>query len=378
MRSDSVRANDRGSTVADDVALIVGGKRYSGWKSIRVTLSIESLCGSFALEVSDRWSGDVDPWPIAEGDACRVEINGQVVIDGYVDDREPGGDATTRTLAITGRDRAADLVDCSLLVPDASTKGSKWTYRNLDIAQFARQVATPHGIKVSVQPGLVLPKDPYLVAHPGETGFEAIKRAAGSAGVLVVSDGAGGIVITRSGTARASGLIEGFNIKSARAKYSSADRFHTYLISSQPPGTDEASGEDLRVQATATDLGVTRTNRVIVIRPDKGMNTAAARRRADWEARIRAAKAATATITVQGWTQQGGELWTPNALVYVSASKLIGIKGDMLISQVEYTIGEGGTLTQISIVRPDAFTPEPQTAIVGGEGAWKELATGAL
>ena len=364
--------------MADELILVTGSKRYGGWKSIRVTRSIESLCGSFALEVSDRWSGDVDPWPIAEGDACRVELNGQVVIDGYVDDREPGGDATGRTLAINGRDRAQDLVDCSLLVLDASTQGHRWTYRNLDIAQFARIVAAPHGINVTVQPGLVLPKDPYLVAHPGETGFEAIKRAAGSANVLVVSDGQGGIVITRAGTSRASGLIEGFNIKAAHAKYSSADRFHTYLISSQPPGTDETSGESLRVQASATDIGVTRTNRVIVIRPDKGMDTATARRRADWEARIRAAKAASATITVQGWTQQGGELWTPNALVFVSAPKLIGIEGDMLISQVEHTVGEGGTITQISIVRPDAFTPEPQTAIVGGEGAWKELAKGAL
>src|SRR5690349_1985971 len=102
--------------MSNEVFLVVSGKRYGGWKSIRVTRSIESFCGSFSLDVSDRWRGDETPWPIAEGDACRVEIGAEVVIDGYVDQRELGGDATTRTLSYTGRDRAADLVDCSILI----------------------------------------------------------------------------------------------------------------------------------------------------------------------------------------------------------------------------------------------------------------------
>lgn len=364
--------------MADDVFLVVGGRRYDGWKSIRVTLTIEGLCGSFELDVSDRWSGDVDPWPIAEGDACRVLIDDQVVIDGYIDKRKLRASKETRALSYSGRDRASDLVDCSLLVPDTSTKGHKWTYRNLDIAQFVTAVAAPHGIKVSVQPGLVLKKDPLLVAHPGETGFEAIKRAAGSSGVLVVSDGRGGILITGPSTTRAQALIEGFNIIEAEIDYDSVERFHRYLISSQPPGTDNASGEATRVQAEATDVDVKRTNRTLLIRPEKGYDTAGARRRADWEARIRAAKAATATVTVQGWRQVGGELWSVNTVTHLNAPRLLGIDGDMRISQVEFTIGEGGRTAQLHIVRPDAFTPEPQSVpVVSGEGAWKELATGA-
>lgn len=353
----------------DDVALVVAGRRYAGWKSVRITSSIESLAGSFALEVSDRWGGQNDAWPIAEEDPCRVEIDGQVLIDGYVDKRSLSLTAAARSLSYTGRDRAAALVDCSLLVQGASVTGHKWTYRNLDIAQFAAEIAKPHGIKVSVQPGLVLKKDPLLVAHPGETGFEAIKRAAGSAGVLVVSDGAGGILITRAGTARASSLVEKFNLLTASVEYDGTDRFHRYLISSQVPGTDEASGEATRVLAEATDEGVRRASRTILIRPDKGYNTADARRRADWEARIRAAKAETVTIGVQGWKQPNGALWPLNALARVT-SPAIGVDGDMLISQREFSIGDSGQVTQLHLVRPDAFEPEPQTAVVSGAEPW--------
>lgn len=232
----------------------------------------------------------------------------------------------------------------------------------------------------SIEGLFTLAKDPLLVAHPGETGFEAIMRAAGSSGVLVVSDGAGGILLTRSGTARVTALVEGANIKAASVTYDAKNRFHTYLISSQPPGTDDASGESLRVEATATDIDVANVNRVIVIRPDKGMDTATARRRADWEARNRAAKSATAMVTVQGWRQTpGGALWPVNVITHVSAPRMIGVDGDMLISQVDFTVGEEGTTTQLRLVRPDAFEPEPQTATVQlPSGLWPELATGAL
>ena len=366
--------------VAPNLSLIVNGVTYGGWKSIRVTQSMESIAGSFDLDVSDRW-GPADPWPIAEFDECEVQINGLTVIDGYVSGRKLGGSSGTRTLSYRGRDRAAELVDCSVLVPDASTKGNKWTYRNLDLAAFAAQIAKQHDIKVSVQPGLALSKVPVLVAHPGETGFEALKRAAGDTGALIVSDTAGGIVITGPGTTRATALIEGVNIKAADIDYDASSRFHTYLVSSQPPGNDDAFGEATRVQAQATDADVPRAGRVLLIRPDKGMDTATARRRADWEARVRAAKSASATITVRGWEQStDGALWKINTLARVQAPRLIGVDGDMLISQVDFTVDDsGGQITQLHIVRPDAFTPEPhQQAAVSGEGAWKELAKGAL
>lgn len=363
-----------------DVALVTGGTRYKAWTGIRVTRSIESLTGSFALELADKWDITHVPPVIYEGDACRVEVNGQVVIDGYITELDLGRTPKEHTLGCSGNDRAIDLVESSLLIEDTSTKGNKWTYRNVDLEHFAKAIAAPHGVSVSVQPGLVLNKDPLLVAHPGETCFEALQRAARSAGVLIVSDGAGGIVITRAGVERVTPLTEGGNLMEVSAKYSTSNRFNRYLVSSQPPGTDSAYGDACRVQAEAVDLDVTRTNRTLLIRPDKGLSAADARRRANWEALIRAAKSAAITGVVQGWTRPGiGKLWTINTITRVKAPS-VRVDGDMLISQVEYTKGSGGEITKLTLVRPDAFTPEPQTtaaaATVSGEGLWKELKNG--
>lgn len=363
-----------------DLFLVVAGHRYHGWKSIRVTRSIESIAGSFALEVSDRWGDQDEPWPIVEEDACRVEIvdgtTTTVVIDGYIDKRSLSMTGTSLSLAYSGRDRAAALVDSSAIVTGGSTAGKKWVFRNIDVVEFARAVALPHGVKVSVQTGLILAKDARLDLHPGDSCYEAISRAAAKAGVLAVSDDAGGIVITRAGSARTASLVQGFNVLNASVEYDGADRYHRYLIAAQVPATDEASGEATRIQAEATDESVTRTSRVILIRPDKGYNTADSRRRADWEARNRAARAETVTIGVQGWKQPNGSLWPINALSRVTVPR-IGVDGDMLISQVEYSMGDGGQVTQLRLVRPDAFTPEPSATVKESGSLWKEIEHGA-
>lgn len=383
----------------DDVVLVVNGKKYGGWKSVRITRSIESMAGSFSLEASDRWDGQVDPWPIANEDACRVEISNpdgtsSVMIDGFVDVTEIDASESSRGLQYNGKDAASAFVECSAANQGASVTAKvggggdldptkhgkdavKWTYTNIDFVAFVRAIAHQFGLGVSVQPGLTFPRASKLVVSPGETGFETVKRVAEQVGALLVSDGAGGILITRAGTARAEGLIEGFNIKRIRRRSDATARFRRYIISTQIPGTDEVSGEELQIQAEATDVDVRRKNRVILIRPDKGYNTADAKKRADWEARIRAARSETITVTLQGWRQRSGALWPLNALATVSAPKLAGILGDMLISQVEFSIGSDGRETQLNLVRPDAFAPEP-TATVSGEALWSELRTGGL
>lgn len=357
--------------MGDQVELIVDGRRYGGWKSVRVTRSMESLAGSFALDVSDRWADQHEPWPIAEEDPCRVEINGVTVIDGYVGQRKISSTANARTLSYTGKDRAAALVENSVEL-------AKWTHYNVDIASFASTLAEPFGVRVSVQPGLQLGKIAKLVISPGDTAYEVIRRAADQ-GVLFVSDGRGGMTITRAGRQRATALVEGVNIHTAEVDYDAEQRYHRYIVATQAAATDQASGNATRVRADAIDEGVRRTDRVLLIRPEKGYDLADARRRADWEARVRAARAEPVTIGVLGWTQPNGALWPINALTRVQASRMIGVAGDMLITQAEHSISEAGRITRLRLLRPDAFEPEPRARVKKptGAGGWKELKDGA-
>lgn len=357
-----------------NLELIVGGKRYGGWKSIKVVRSIESISGSFSLEASDRWANQEIPWPIRPEDPCRVEIDGAVVIDGWVEKPHLGLAAVQ--LSYAGRDRAAALVDCSAIL-------KHWSFSGATVFDIAKKVCAPFGIPVSIQAGLILPKPTKKqVVNPGDTPFEIIHTAAKSAEVLVVSDGAGGIVITRAGARRvATPIVQGGNILlDADFESDSTERFYKYIVATQTSSESyfksQADVESVtKVFATATDAGVRRKDRVLLIRPETGLTKVFAQRRADWEARVRAAKAETASAVVRGWHEPGGGLWPVNALVTLRVPR-IGIDGEMLITEAEHSVGTEGQITHLKLVRPDAFTPEPQ-AVVSGAFAWPELKHGA-
>lgn len=352
----------------NSVALTVNGTSYGGWKAIQVTRGMEAVCGGFSLGVSDRWATQQVPWDIREGDACAVAINGATVITGYVDARRIGYDATDHTIQITGRDKAADLVDGSAYLP------GRWQFFGQSALEIAKAVAAPFGVTVRLAAGVTLPKpQAKFTINPGETAFEVLDRACRLAGVLPVSDGAGGVVLTRATTARAATeLVQGGNILSADGAFDHEQRFHRYVVAGQHAGDDDFYGAAASgVEASAYDNSVRRA-RILVVRPEGIVTTEGAKKRAEWEASVRAARAGAVDVTVQGWTQGDGSLWPFNALVRLR-SPLLGIDGDMLICQVTYELDDqGGTRTRLSLKRPNAYQPEPvpeKDAEAAGVGA---------
>lgn len=357
-----------------DVTLHIDGRVYLGWESVQIVRSLEQAAGSFSLEVSEHWSGQAEAWPIREEDACQVKIDGEVVIDGQVDVIEIDLSGQSRRVAVKGSDGIATLTSCSADL-------TQWTYKRADVLVVAQRVAAPFGIAVSADPGLELPRIDKLVINPGDTAYEAIESAARTAGVLVVSDGAGGLRLTRSATTRAGDrLVEGDNIKRMRATYDASKRYRRYKVVAQNAGTDNASGHSARaVSAEAIDEGVRRTSRVKVLRARTKATLHDARRRADWAARMGAARSQRLSVTVNRWRQRTGPLWRVNLVVPVTAPA-VRVDGDLLVSLVEYSLSSSGELTRLDLVRPDAYTPEPELARVRGAAGtatgWPELVHG--
>jgi len=358
----------------DEITLLVGGRKYSGWESARVTRSMESISGSFALAVSERWAGQDQSWPIREGDEVTVQVNGVPLVTGHLDDRDPEFDANSGSISITGRDKTGDLVDSSVLL-------DHWSFKNFSPLDLAKQICRPFGISVRLQDGLILPATSLskkLDIDPGDKAATALEHVCRAAAVLPMSDGVGGLVLVRSSTARCkTELVQGKNILSGKARFSHANRFHRYLVLGQHKGNDDFSGEDsAAVKGEATDPNV-RSSRVLVIRPEGNLTRAQAQKRAEWEAAHRAARGDAVSVKVQGWTHSTGALWPINEVTRVRSARL-GINGDMLISQATYSADRiGGRVTELELRRPGAFQPQPSVASEG-DGLWKEIRRGSL
>lgn len=339
------------------VALKVGGVAYDGWKSIRVTRSIEAISGSFSLTLAEKWAGQTDRWPIYEGDECEVEIGGAPVLSGYVDSREISYSASDHSLTVSGRDKTGDLVDCSAVM-------DRWQFSKTAYPDIIKALCAPFGISVSIAGGVSFQSPPAQFAiNPGETCFEAIDRICRLNGVVPVSDGIGGLLLTKAGTELAAGaLVYGENILSGSGSFSQTERFRRYIVSGQQPGTDDFFGEQAAsVKAEASDENA-RAGRVLYVRPEGNATQAICQQRAGWEAVVRAGRSGRITYTVQGWLQQkDGALWEPNFLVPVR-DPVMNVSDNMLITEVTYAIDDtAGEIAQLTLKRPDAFTPEVKT-----------------
>lgn len=338
------------------IALKVNGVEYAGWESASVTRGIETVAGSFSLSVSERWD-EKRSWPIFEGEECALELEGSRVITGYVDNRNVGYSASSRSFEVTGRDKTGDLVDCAA-VP------KKWQFNSIAYDAYIRELCAPFGVTVTVAPGIELGKPPPMfVVNPGDKVFECIERAARMGAFLAHSDGNGGLILDRTGTKRTvTSLIEGANLKSARASYSVSDRFRRYIVTGQLPGSDDFNGDQSAfIRGEAEDANI-RETRVLLIRAEGIQTIDISKRRAQWEAAIRAARGSSVECEVQGWQQQDGSLWPINTLVHLKAPR-IGIDDDLLISQAVFSVDDSqGVITRMSLKRPGAFTPEPVVA----------------
>lgn len=328
------------------VELKVKGGIFSGWERMEIRTGIEQIAGTFRLDVTERWPGQDTPTPILPGFDCEVLLDGATVITGFVDSSEPSFDDSTHSVSIEGRDKTGDLVDCC-----AIHKTGQWT--NRDLFQIASDICKPFGIKVIKQAdvGAVFPS---VNIQEGERAFEALDRMARMRAVLLVSDGLGNLILTRAGKQRiATDLVEGVNIKRASGKFDWKERFSQYIIKGQHRVSDgETVDSAAGPSGNATDSVITRYRPMVVLAEDHGYIASLAQR-AEWEKNVRIGRANRATITVQGWSHAAG-LWRPNSLVRLR-SPLLYADIDLLIAQVTYKLGGGGTTTELELCRPEAF-----------------------
>ena len=341
--------------MSDQVQLKIGGLVFSGWTSMRAECGIEQCAGAFDLGVTDRWSGQTAPWPIHPGDACQILLNDQAIITGHNDDVRIAFDKQSHSIRVTGRDSTADLIDCS-----AVYKTGQW--KNATLAKIAADIAQPFGITVVLAPDLDVgaPFDSFN-AEEGERAFEVIERAARMRAVLVMSDGAGRLLLTTASKIKTgAALAQGVNVLHAELEWSWKERYSAITVKGQGKGTAESYGAAVaHGKASILDAAITRYRPLIVIAEQHGLGPTFAAR-AEWERNVRRGRGTRAMVRVPGWTYPaagvpgGSVVWRPNMLVEVSLPYL-GLRQDMLIAKCVYTLDSGGSFTEMQLADPSAF-----------------------
>lgn len=338
------------------IALVIGERQWLGWTYADIVATMDAVSGSFSIGVTDRWSGAARPRPIAPGDACRLTIDGEPVIDGSIDVVQPFYDAHEHGVNITGRDRTGDLADCS-------ADDGEW--HDIELAALVAAIARPFGIKVYREADTGARFRRFRI-QPGETAWEAIDRATRARALLAVASGDGNLALIRAridpeGTTPPVKIILGSakgNALRASGTFDAHERHSRYRLLAQQGGAFGAPEDRAHVVAEAADPGVRRYRPLTLVARDQ-LDAAAALAQVRWEANVRRGRALRASYTLVGWRDDLGRLWRPNTRVRVE-DPWLAIDHELLVASVRLSIHpEEGILTDLELVESMAYLPEP-------------------
>lgn len=346
-----------------DLVLRLGGSEVEGWTQIQVTRSIDQLADTFDLAIASSKLPDVE---IGVGAACEVRYGDETVLSGYIDDFDGDENATSMTIAVSGRSRAGDLCDCSAVhVPWRDTPG----------LQIAEDLCQRFGIRVTSDIG-ILPTEKYFKPTEGESVFDVLLRLARMNGARIVSHPDGSIRFTRTGVLRYPDVViqRGLNVVAAHIRESWAERFSHYIFKAQLATSDEAFGEAATAKFEVVDAQVDRYRPLVVPtdhqpRDHRGRYTktpegerpiSPLEELALWELHTRAGKSLQLQFDVanpddpgRSWEHKYG-LWEPNTIVSVQYPPW-GIAGEFLVTSVTLSRDDSGTRTAVSLTHPDAY-----------------------
>jgi prophage tail gpP-like protein len=352
----------------DDVTIQVGSNRFVGWQNVTISRSCESMPNNWSLTASAEFLQGAALAGTRPGQSCLIYIGSDLVITGKIDRRSIPIDAHNHQVTLSGRGITRNLVDCSAdLLNDPGIRGGQINGANaLDVAA---KLCKAYGITARLAVADLGVAIPSFQVPLGETPYQIIESVARYAGYLVYEDVFGRLVLDRIGTSQhASGFTLPGNVEAINGERSVDGRFSTYVVVYS--GVDQTSdmGGLANRRATILDdtLGEYRL-RIIVseqIAPTPAGqqtidNDAIAKQRGSWEKARRIGRSQGASITCDSWRDTRGNLWTPNWLATIDAPAADISNATWIIGSLTFRKDMSGTHTDLILMPPDAFSPEP-------------------
>lgn len=321
---------------------VSAGGIFLPWHDVSISISAEEAVRTATI-TGHIPPGVSPPWP---DDKATLTANGTLLLTGYVRDFRPDQGSDDWRCTITLVSRTVDAVETSILhktglVENKDIKGIGEAFDNLGIGIEAKgsfETIARHQIE------------------PGESLYSTLEPLARAEAAIIHDTPEGKLrIVKKPEGSHSGGLAAGVNIITGGAEFSGQGKFNPVVVRGQQ--SRGVSPQAMRPEAKASDASVGRSRPRIVVLDGEG--TASHMKNAvEREMRAAAGLAVNATIVVSGWRDQGGNIWTPNWLVYVRHPRIY-LDQMMVIKSVELTqdtMADGdGTRATLTLTDPRAL-----------------------
>lgn len=304
------------------IALLIGGQMHEDWESYEIDSDLLTPADAWRVTVGLK-DGQM-PLNVAAGASVEIKVGGETVLTGFVDEMTHQVSKSAGTFTLSGRDKAADLLDCACPIFTKERAGLSEI-----IAAIVREFdVTRH--RVDADKTRTRKK---VAVDPGETAWNTLAHAAEANGLwpwfepdgtLVVGGPDYSAPVAATLVLRRDGRDN--NVLSLDKTESMAERFSKVTVYGQTPGSDAEPGQSA-LRDSATDSDVAR-NRPKIVLDHEADSTAVCRDRARKLIADSRLHGLTLSAVVQGHriklpSPQGGgaggegALWKPGQRVHV-------------------------------------------------------------
>lgn len=374
---------------------VVGSGDYDAWTRVAIIRDLGEIAGSFDLEIDDlgRTAAALPAGlhgsavPFQKYQEVKLYLDGDLVMWGWVDGVSPSIAVGTVGCRVYGRDKTGQMVDC------AAAPLGPVEYKRIRLERLAEILAAPWGITVRVEVDTGDPIEKVSI-DTGETAMSVLEKYARKRACLLVSDGVGGLVITRSGQGRAPGdLTFPGNVGSSRGTFDGRKQYSLVYVKGQaghaagkrkkkaaldrtatplddPVGAeadaDAPSGRESRGVAL---LGVAYDDTVPIYRPAVKTSRAhgslmEADTEAKWWVSTARGHAEHVDYTLPDW-RANGRLWRPNEMTRVKDTYQ-QVDKDLLVAGVTINYDAQGSRAELRTCGREAYELLPEDDDEGG------------
>ncbi|MBS9777201.1 MAG: phage tail protein [Gammaproteobacteria bacterium] len=337
---------------SSDVIVRIGGKEHRNWKSYSIDSDFLIPADAFDFDIGvPAEHGVVEDF---SGLTAEVEVAGEKVLTGIVDDCNHSLSKSSRSLTISGRDNASILLDCSC--PLTNLKG-------LDMMAAITRIAKPLGIIDVIHQAEKNPNVDKVDIEPGMTAWDAIINLANFAGLHAWFDPNGVLVIGGADYSNppVATLVLNRNdavnnVISINLETSMRDRYSEVTFLGQSH-TRVGSRAQNKLKWVYKDPSIPFHKPKTVVLPDaedlQALKKSAKKYISDWRL-----SGFTLTASVAGHATEDGVLWTPGQRVHV-------VSDEFGIDDIYFLMGRtfkkskfDGTRTELRLKEDGVWTPD--------------------
>jgi prophage tail gpP-like protein len=326
-----------------EISLLVNGERYTGWQEVAFSKSLDNICGSFSLAITSAYPGKP---LINNGAECQLMIDGERLMTGYIFESSDTISSDGHTVVFSGREKTADLVDCT-------HERAYYITNKIAAADVIRYICEPFGINVveGLDPERKLREMSNWKNNFGSRCGELISQVAKHFAMLIYTNPDGDLVLTKAGWegTATDALDTGKNVKTCSLQSNDSDRHSTIAYRSYRHAI-LAGDSPIAPRAIVTDSIITRYRPLTIHAVDQGflidMQTYA-----DWEQRVRAGRSRSTTCLLNSWIQSNGKPWALNTVAHLNSPEQYINNADLLISGINGSLSiDGGTELVLTLV----------------------------